>query len=423
MQASTNTTNQLTSTVYYTFAPLLILIILMTIISNAINILIILQNIKKCTSLNIAFLNISIFNILLVFNQTILLTFILRRGLPILVQFCHLSLVINTLTSLGIGFVHLFLAWDRYTITLKPTVWIRNRQVAWIYSTGIWVGVMILAGYDLIFYYEDIRGGISSCFVANSITSHSAYDLALQGSYLLVLIGLSVPIYLLHAKTSSILGKKARANYIELQKASQVSIGRLRKTYPGGAVVSIQVIFTLHLLTQSPYYIYNILQHALSPNSNMPLPQIITSSLSFLTAVSPLLMLSNDRYKRNIQYFLQWIGLRPKQKPSDLKIFPKEEDSEGKKFPENRDIFFSKPKDRASDYAASPSRSSGKKKNTARRFSEGSIHMVGEKKRSAVKYAVSAGLVLSAAGHPVETDFFKDDQENWLQEMYGVIEL
>lgn len=417
--AATNTTldpDILQDTYVFLFSPILLSLIILTITSNSLNITMLAQTVGRSTSLNILLLNISCFNLPMVFNELVLLVLVLRKGEPIPPQMCHLATILNTMSTNGISVIHLILSWDRYVASKTPLSWISHRRKAWINTTLLWIGVSLFAVYNLIFNYKDINGDIPTCFWPAVSTCKFGYSLALN---LLSLVGLLVTaslVYFFHTKTSLLLTKNEKRKQRYLQETFHITADKPPKTVPERAILSLQVVFGIHLASQLPSNLFNVIHHAIvESDQNIPiLIPIALTCISCITGCSPLFLLINRRYKQNVKNVFQCVcknedkelekridaqsrlsaltRAKSKNVPNNPSVFLS---GSGGLATNNPSVFCSISGGRANKYVAKARRSNKPKTNRT--------------KPSVALEAVNTGLVLAAAGHGAQIDnFFKE---------------
>ena len=334
----------------------------------------------------------------MVFNELVLLVLVFRKGEPIPPQVCHLATILNTMSTNGISVVHLILSWDRYVTSKAPLNWISHRRKAWINSSLLWIGVGLFAIYNLIFNYKDINGDILTCFWPAVSTCNFGYGLALN---ILCLVGLFVIaslVYFFHTKTSLLVKKNERRKQEYLQETCHITAYKLTTTVPERAILSLQIVFGIHLASQLPSSLFNVIRHAIAESDQtIPIQIPITlTCISCITGCSPLFLLINRRYKQNVKNIFRCMCKnkdRELEKTLDAQSRLPGQCAKSKNVPNNPSIFLS----------------GGCTNKYATKTRRPNKPMTKPTKPPVALAAVNDGLVLSAAGHGVQLDnFFKE---------------
>ena len=387
----------------YIFAPIVFIQIILNTGSNAILIVLIMQFCSSCTSLNIYLFSICSFNTIELFNQIAMIVVIFRRGRYIPTQMCHISVITQNMVTVGIFATHLVLSYDRYIIAKSPLSWTINRKKAWVYTTIIWVGSFVFGILQSLLNLREISGDYRSCLWPNIGTCNRPYKFGIR-VVIAVLVAIATgAVYYLYAKTSKELNANEIDKEFKLRSLSMVSTARRQKTVPERAVLSLAVVFSMHIVSQLPLDIYNSIRYLVVMSSDenesrLPLPiAFLLTCTSFITTVSPLvLMLINPRLKAHIKLHFSCLK---KDRNTDPAIILKNLSAE-MPIPKDPEPV-PKPKTLPSDPTIFLGTRAKKYKTTNLRISvvEERPQRVSAQRSSVACAAINAGLVLSAAGH------------------------
>lgn len=296
----------------------LLLLAIVTVALNSILLLLIPWSWQRCTSLNIVLLSLSILNLLTSFNQVSLAIAIVRGGWVMGKAMCHVVAFVQFFHRWATMLVHLLISRDRYQVSKDPLSWQRNRRKVLIVSIVIWLLVGIAGASDRVLHLPDFEDDTSVDYVMcywPSTTPHHAnipYRFTLQLLYLLAFLFMSATIYYTHYKVFRELRANERMKEQEAKMASMFLTNNLRKKTSGErALESLVIIFTFHVVSLLPAYVVDVVRHGNSltrPTQSDLIHQVgllTLTCISYVTAISPFVLLFNHRFKQHMKAVLQ----------------------------------------------------------------------------------------------------------------------
>ena len=315
------------------FVPIFLIQVAVTIISNAILLIMISRSLKSCTSLNIFLFSISVFNLITLVNQVSFVVYILQQEVTRFpLKLCHMMSIIKSSSTMGITLLHLFISHHRYKIAKNPLTWQNTRKQAWLLGVLIWAIALAVAIFECVLHFNNdskTSWNLQTCLwpgLTECTTMLSLYVQVLTFVCLGSLSGITCYFYIKAAK-------ELKDNELEKEYRLRSSTlvynkhGKRKMTNPERAVVSLFTIFIIHCITQLPIYIYGIIVHSralsigdhtadvgdeqvtivLYTSSTAPVLLLIVG-ISFITSGSPLVLACiNRKFKEHIKSIVHYI--------------------------------------------------------------------------------------------------------------------
>ncbi len=335
----------------------LFLLALMALAMNSIILVLLARSWRRCTSLNINLLSLTLLNLLTALNQVALAVSIIKGVWALGRETCHIVAFIQFFYGWTTTFIHLLLSRDRYQVCRDPLTWQKNRRKAFHFSVITWAVVGTLGILDRVLHHSDLGCGAISdytvCYWAPTTLDHAnmSFRFTIQLLALLGFLCLSVSIYYTYFRVY----KEIRANErMKEQEAKMASVlltqNKRKKTTSERALIALVTIFSLHTVSLLPSYIANVVRHAegmSKPNHSElihPVGLLVLTCIGYITTVSSCVLLFNYRFKQHMKAVLQcyWdpeecdkladslvnttsipsrVQSAPKQHPSDITVF------------------------------------------------------------------------------------------------------
>lgn len=297
---------------YIVLVLLLLVQLALSVFSNVVLLVLIGRSRHSMTILNVFLLSLSVINLILAFNQVVLLGLLFNlRGQTPPYQLCHLSFAIQVLGSNGITLIQLVIGYNRYRTTQNPIQWERNHNRAWITTAVVWILILMSAIMETFLHIGGIGEDTRSCFWP-AVVEHIPLKLSLTICSFLFFVGSTCVTAYYHIKTISLLKQTNATLAREMEMTSDIQYYERAQTTPEKTATALVVIFAVQMFVLFVHHFYDFVRMLIitvrwgrTGNAEDPSPTpilLFVTTISLSTTVVPaLLMVISKRFKTNVE--------------------------------------------------------------------------------------------------------------------------